>query len=96
MTPTPVWVAAGGFQPGLAPHLMAIDYCLRLREHNGLRTVFTPYAEMEYDVPNFAASLVDDGFESRWRKYCEQDPYYNPNLPREYPYHPPLRVSHLL
>jgi GT2 family glycosyltransferase len=92
MTPTPVWVAADGFRPGLAPHLRAIDYCLRLREHKGLRTVFTPYAEMEYDAPNFATSAVDDEFESRWRKYREQDPYYNPNLPGEYPYHPPLRL----
>jgi GT2 family glycosyltransferase len=92
MTPAPAWVAAGGFQSGLTPHLRAIDYCLRLREHQGLRTVFTPYAEMEYDGPNFAPSAADVGFESRWRKYREQDPYYNPNLPREYPYHPPVRL----
>ncbi len=92
MTPTPVWVSAGGFQPNLPSHLMAIDYCLRLREQQGLRTVFTPYADMQYDTPDLNAVPADAGFEARWTKYREHDPYYNANLPRQYPYYPPSQI----
>ena len=36
--------------------------------------------------------VADAGFEARWTKYREHDPYYNPNLPRQYPYYPPSQV----
>jgi O-antigen biosynthesis protein len=69
-----------------------VDYCLKLRK-KGLRHVFTPYAEL---VHYESASRVNPGrvrdeeleaFHSRWWNDYYQDPYYNPNLPVDFPYY---------
>jgi GT2 family glycosyltransferase len=75
-----------GLDSALSPELGAIDYCLRLYER-GMRTVFTPHAEIRR--PAEAPLEVTPEFRLRWGHYLRSDPYYNPNLPRNFAYHPP-------
>lgn len=69
-----------------------VDYCLRLRER-GLRTIYTPYAELRHfesrsrgqdDSPakraRFAAEVAY--MQRRHRRFLDRgDPHYNPNFP---------------
>jgi GT2 family glycosyltransferase len=65
------------------------DYCLRLRQA-GYRVVFTPYAQLYHlEAGTTGLRKWDDAglaeMRRRWTDVCEHDPYYNPNLTREYP-----------
>lgn len=79
--------AAGGFDDeNLPDHRFDVDLCLRLHKQ-GLRTVFTPHAELvlRNDVGSPAnmspASPVESKyFQEKWKCYIENDPLYNPNL----------------
>jgi GT2 family glycosyltransferase len=67
-----------------------IDFCLRLGVQ-GLRTVWTPYAELIHkesvsrgfdDTPEKEERFQKefDVFKMRWKDKMEDDPFYNPNL----------------
>jgi len=86
MTKAAVFEQVGGLDEKLPPDLRAIDYCLKLHER-GLRTVVTPYTEVKR--PAEPLPEMNAEFRSRWPHYLRLDPYYNPNLPREYAYYPP-------
>jgi GT2 family glycosyltransferase len=79
MTKTRVFREAGGFETRLPAATAAVDYCVRLHGR-GLRTVYTPYAEVMDSRP------ADDDLAGTWP---EIDPYYNPNLPSEFAFLPP-------
>lgn len=70
-----------------------VDFCLRLREH-GLRTVWTPYAELihhgcanapvvtpQEERPSPAVAYMN----ARWGELLRFDPAYNPNLTLDSP-----------
>jgi GT2 family glycosyltransferase len=71
-----------------------VDLCLRIREH-GYRIVWTPYAEL-YHLESASRGMDDTPakfwrlqqelkyMKSRWGETLSNDPYYNPNLTREY------------
>jgi GT2 family glycosyltransferase/glycosyltransferase involved in cell wall biosynthesis len=76
----------GGFDTQFPIDYNDIDYCLRAREC-GYRIVYTPYAELYHFEGQSAARRAPDPtattlFRERWKKYIENDPYYNPNLTR--------------
>jgi O-antigen biosynthesis protein len=67
-----------------------VDFCLRLAE-SGLRTVWTPYAELCYHqptsrerdtTPNMQAQLEQASayMRRRWGNVLQADPLWNPNL----------------
>jgi hypothetical protein len=85
MTKAALFEQLGGLDGNLPPDLRAIDYCLRLHER-GLRTVVTPYTEVTH--PAEPVPELTTEFRSRWAHYIRSDPYYSPNLPREYAYYP--------
>jgi GT2 family glycosyltransferase len=85
MTKPEIFQQLGGFDGGFPPELSAVDYCLRLHER-GMRTVVTPYTEVTRADGDLAELTPE--FRSRWVHYLRLDPYYSPNLPREYPYYP--------
>jgi GT2 family glycosyltransferase len=84
MTKAGAFDQAGGLDAALPHELATIDYCLRLHER-GLRTVVTPYTEVRRPTEPPPEPTLE--FRSRWAHYMRLDPYYNPNLPREYPYY---------
>jgi GT2 family glycosyltransferase len=76
----------GGFDEIFAIDYNDIDFCLKVRE-KGLRIVFTPFCELYHfessSIKRVAASDLETHlFKERWAKYLENDPYYNPNLPK--------------
>lgn len=80
----------GGFDFKKFPkRFFDVDFCLKLRE-KGLRTVFTPYAEMlkidDKKRLNFEINSTEEEkrfFIEKWQKVCENDPFYNPNLSKK-------------
>jgi hypothetical protein len=89
MTKASVFRDIGGFDPRFSTALGAIDYCLRLRDRK-LRTVFTPYAELMTGGPasDYGSEREWPAFRARWPQYQRLDPYYNPNLPKDFVYYP--------
>lgn len=81
-----VFEEVGGFDLDFAIDYNDIDFCLRVYEA-GYRNVYTPFASLYHfegltasrQAPRESESAL---FTSRWRKYVERDPYYNPNLVR--------------
>jgi GT2 family glycosyltransferase len=80
--------ALGGFDERLAIDFNDIDYCLRLRRL-GLRVVYTPFAELIH----LESSSISDRqwhpdavhhMRQTWGTVIDNDPYYNPNLSREF------------
>ena len=66
-----------------------VDYCLRVRRA-GYRIVYTPYARLlHHESASFGPRQQDtEGIaemQRRWGSEIQKDPYYNPNLTREYP-----------
>jgi GT2 family glycosyltransferase len=66
-----------------------IDYCLKLQAQ-GLRIVFTPYARLVVPAEQVSVSpgretRAREVVKARWPTAFERDPYYNPNLSREFP-----------
>jgi len=77
----------GGFDERLAIDYNDIDLCLRICR-TGRRIVYTPYSEL-YHFEGSSAVRTDqnpterDLFTARWAHVIANDPYYNPNLPRD-------------
>jgi GT2 family glycosyltransferase len=66
-----------------------VDYCLRL-QRAGYRVVFTPFAQLyHHESASFGTRQHDLGamteMRSRWGAIIDRDPYYNPNLTRDFP-----------
>lgn len=79
----------GGFDERLAVDFNDVDYCLRLREA-GYRIVFTPFATLyHHESASFGPRTQNEKeialMRSRWGAVMERDPYYHPELTREFP-----------
>jgi GT2 family glycosyltransferase len=77
----------GGFDPKLRVDYNDVDYCLRLGEL-GLRVVYTPFAKLyHFEGSSLARKTVDPADEAvfirRWGSLLENDPFYNPFLPKD-------------
>jgi GT2 family glycosyltransferase len=89
MTRRDVFERVGGFNERLATDFNDIDYCLRLRRA-GYRVVFTPYARLLHlESSSFGlrrqSPAEADEMRRAWGPVLERDPYYNPNLTRDFP-----------
>ncbi len=81
--------SVGGFDAGAFPNnYFDADLCLRLGRA-GLRTVFTPYAQLIERDAKIPVDLHNSGslderrsFEQKWVAHLKRDPFYNPNLSR--------------
>lgn len=74
----------GGFDERLAIDFNDTDLCLRILEH-GYRIVYTPFASLRHFESVSAKRNAQNPaevalFNSRWRQYVENDPYYNIHL----------------
>lgn len=84
-----VFDRVGGFDEHFPVDFNDVDYCLRIR-NAGYRIVFTPYARLyHYESASFGPRTQDaagaDEMRRRWGAVIDEDPYYNPNLTREFP-----------
>ncbi|HYP12380.1 MAG TPA: glycosyltransferase family 2 protein, partial [Bryobacteraceae bacterium] len=92
MTRHELWDTVGGFSEDFPLNYNDVDYCLKVREQ-GCRTVYVPEAELYHyeSVSREAAGGVKPGelehFQTKWMDRYYLDPYYNPNLPADYPYY---------
>lgn len=89
MTRRDVFRRAGGFDETFPTDFNDVDYCLRLGRL-GYRIVFTPYARLvHHESATFGARMPDPAgaaeMRRRWGPVIEADPYYHPNLTREFP-----------
>ena len=89
MTRRTVFDEAGRFDEKLPTDFNDVDYCLRLRAA-GYRVVYTPWAQLyHHESASFGARQQDMGelaeMRRRWAAVIDSDPYYNPNLTREFP-----------
>ena len=73
-----VFEAAGGFTAAAGDY-KAVDLCLKLAAR-GLRTVWTPYAQLQYTVPPSPPLTGANWMRSRWASALAADAYANPNL----------------
>jgi len=81
----------GGFDEVNLPIIFNdVDYCLKLRQH-GYYIVYTPYAQIYHheslsrgsDNSPDAQKMLSDGANymiTKWGKFLDEDPFYNPNL----------------
>ncbi len=88
------WNRVGGLDPELGVAFNDIDYCVRVRETLGLRTLWTPTAELVHheslsrgpeDDPEKVARYVTEAtrFHERWSAAFASDPAHSPNLSLE-------------
>ena len=89
MTRRDAFDAVNGFDERLAVDFNDVDYCLRLREA-GLRIVFTPFATLYHHEsasfgPRTQNSKEVELMRARWGAVMDNDPYYHPELTREFP-----------
>jgi len=82
---------AGGFDESLSVEYNDIDFCLKLLER-GYYNVYTPDVELYHyesatrghplrSKAGYTQHVKDQAiFRSKWLKYIEADPFYNPNL----------------
>jgi len=76
----------GGFDESFAIDFNDIDLCLKIIE-NGYRIVYTPYCSL-FHFEGASAKRVTQNkderrrFITRWARYMENDPYFNPNFSR--------------
>jgi O-antigen biosynthesis protein len=89
MTRRGVYEKITGFDEQFSRDFIDIDYCLRIRRE-GFRVVYTPYAVLaRLDAASNGASTWDPEdlatMRRRWADVCSNDPYYNPNLTRDFP-----------
>ena len=86
-----VWDAVGGLDEELGVAFNDIDYCVRVREELGLRTLWTPSAQLIHheslsrgpeDSPEKVARYVKEAtlFYERWAHRFADDPAHSPNL----------------
>lgn len=91
MTRREIFEALGGFNERLAIDFNDVDYCLRVRQA-GYRIVYTPYAQL-YHLESGShggrqqASHEIEEMRRTWGSVLNEDPYYNPNLTRDFPDH---------
>jgi Glycosyl transferase family 2 len=81
------FLLVGGFDETLSDDLSDADFCLKLNDQ-GLRTVYTPHANMLSFDPGFGLTEAGNGlqrrhFERRWPTQFAHDPYYNSASIRE-------------
>jgi GT2 family glycosyltransferase len=92
MTRAEVFRQVGGYSVDFPLNYNDVDYGLKLRE-KGYRTVYVPEAELLHyeSVSKEGAGGVRPGeldkFRRKWSERYTVDPYYNPNLPQDYPYY---------
>ena len=84
-----VFDQVGGFDERFPIDFNDVDYCLRLGRA-GYRVVFTPFAQLyHHESASFGARQQDLGavaeMRKRWGAVIDRDPYYNPNLTRDFP-----------
>jgi GT2 family glycosyltransferase len=83
-----VFEEMGGLDEELPVDFNDVDLCLRLRAA-GYRIVFTPYAELiHHESASFGRRLQRNEeyvrMRQRWGDSLDSDPYYNPNLSRNF------------
>lgn len=94
MTRHELWDRVGGFGEDFPLNYNDVDYCLKVRDQ-GCRTVYVPEATLYHyeSVSREAAHGVKPGelehFRAKWMERYFLDPFYNPNLPMDYPYYYP-------
>jgi GT2 family glycosyltransferase len=91
MTRRAVFDEVCGFNERLAIDFNDVDYCLRLRRA-GYRVVYTPHAQLYHlesgsQGPREQARGEVEEMRRIWGAVLERDPYYNPNLTRDFPDH---------
>lgn len=92
MTRRELWNKVGGFSEDFPLNYNDVDYCLKVRDE-GCRIVYVPEAELYHyeSVSREAAGSIKPGelehFHEKWLSRYFLDPYYNPNLPTDYPYY---------
>jgi GT2 family glycosyltransferase len=84
-----VFDEVGGFDERFPIDFNDIDYCLRVRRA-GYRVVYTPWAQLHHhESASFGARRQDftvlSEMRRRWADVIDNDPYYNPNLTRDFP-----------
>jgi GT2 family glycosyltransferase len=89
MTRRSVFDEVGRFDEKLPTDFNDVDYCLRL-QRAGYRVVYTPWAQLyHHESTSFGARQHDMGelgeMRKRWAGVIDRDPYYNPNLTRDFP-----------
>ena len=89
MTRKQVFEHVGRFDERLPTDFNDVDYCLRLRRA-GYRIVYTPWAQLyHHEAASFGSRQHDIGelgeMRERWSTVIDNDPYYNPNLTRDFP-----------
>lgn len=89
MTRRAIFDEVGGFNERLAIDFNDVDYCLRVR-CAGYRIVYTPYAQLYHlesgsHGARLQAPAEVDEMRRTWGDILERDPYYNPNLTKDFP-----------
>jgi GT2 family glycosyltransferase len=74
----------GGFDESFAVDFNDTDLCLRMIE-SGYRVAYTPYCQLFHFEGASAQRTTQNAeehrrFVSRWARYMENDPYFNPNF----------------
>jgi GT2 family glycosyltransferase len=88
MTRRQTFDALGGFDEELPVDFNDVDFCLRLGAA-GYRTVFTPYATLcHHESASFGlrrqSAREHERMRRKWGAALESDPYFNPNLSRNF------------
>ena len=89
MTRKAVFEEVGGFDEGLAIDFNDVDFCLKIRRA-GYRIVYTPYAQLYHLESSSIGGRIQNPAELermrlRWTdELTAGDPYYNPNLTRDF------------
>jgi GT2 family glycosyltransferase len=88
MTRREVFDEVGAFDENLPIDFNDVDFCLRVRRA-GYRIVFTPYARLyHHESASFGRRLQNPRelalMRERWGSALDRDPYYNPNLSRNF------------
>jgi GT2 family glycosyltransferase len=79
------WQVHGFEELELPTAFQDVDLCLKIYEQ-GYRIVYTPHARLYHHES--ATKTMDayqgeiDYMKARWKRYIDEDPYYNPNLTR--------------
>jgi GT2 family glycosyltransferase len=89
LTRRDVYNQVGGFDERMAVDFNDVDFCLRVRAA-GYRIVFTPYARLYHHESASFGSRVQHPRDTAamrqiWGASLDRDPYYNPNLSRDFP-----------
>jgi GT2 family glycosyltransferase len=88
LTRREIFERVGGFDERFAIDFNDVDFCLKVRAA-GYRIVFTPYAKLyHHESASFGSRLQHaqeiEAMREIWGSALEADPYYNPNLSRDF------------